>query len=186
MTPLHRPIGRRLFGLGSLTVAFGSLSGCGFQPIYMPTASGKPGPAQRELAAVYVGIIPDRPGQLLRQALQERFNSDAGGLPTYDLAATFSVFGEGIGILPNALATRLRLTGTATYVLTSRDEKRVRLTSGSARAIDGLDVFDSQYFAVDQEVEAKQRRLAEECATQISNQLATWFRSHASKMAAAG
>jgi LPS-assembly lipoprotein len=177
-------ISRRLFSLGALTTL--SLTGCGFQPVYMPTASGKPGPAQRELAAVYVGIIPDRPGQLLRQALQERFNSDAGGPAAYDLSVTFGISGEGIAILPNALATRLRLSGTATYVLTSRDEKRTRLTSGSARAIDGVNVFDSQYFAVDQELEARQRRIAEECAMQITNQLATWFRSRANKMAASG
>ena len=57
------------------------LGGCGFQPVYMPTASGKAGVAQRELAAVYVPVIPDRPGQLLRQALQERFGNDSGTPP---------------------------------------------------------------------------------------------------------
>ena len=51
-----------------------SLSGCGFQPVYMPTASGKAGVAQRELAAVHVDLIPYRPGQLLRQALQDAWN----------------------------------------------------------------------------------------------------------------
>ena len=40
---------------------------------HMPTASGQPGPAQRELAAINVNLIPDRPGMLLRQALQDRF-----------------------------------------------------------------------------------------------------------------
>ena len=54
------------------------VAGCGFQPVYMPTASGKAGVAQRELASVYVPIIPERPGQLLRQALQERFGNDSG------------------------------------------------------------------------------------------------------------
>jgi len=47
------------------------LAGCGFQPVYMPTASGKTGVAQRELAAVNVTLMPGRPGQLFRQALQE-------------------------------------------------------------------------------------------------------------------
>ena len=187
---MSQPIGRRRFGLGTLTAALApltslSLTGCGFQPVYMPTASGKPGPAQRELAAVYVGIIPDRPGQLLRQALQERFSNDSGPSAAYDLSVTFSISGEGVAILPDALATRLRLSGTATYVLTSRDPKRTRLTSGSARAIDGVNIFDSQYFAADQEVEARQRYIAEECATQITNQLATWFRSRANRMATA-
>ena len=54
-----------------------SLSGCGFQPVYMPTASGKAGVAQRELAAIQVDLIPDRPGQVLRQALQDRLEMGA-------------------------------------------------------------------------------------------------------------
>ena len=37
------------------------LTGCGFQPVYMPTASGRAGVAQRDLAAVRVALIPDRP-----------------------------------------------------------------------------------------------------------------------------
>ena len=69
---------RRLFCLGSMSALAAGLSGCGFQPVYMPTASGKPGVAQRDLSTVYVEIIPERPGQLLRQALQERFNDDSG------------------------------------------------------------------------------------------------------------
>ncbi|MDQ2801372.1 MAG: hypothetical protein M3Y41_01300, partial [Pseudomonadota bacterium] len=55
----------------ALVPALVPLAGCGFQPVYMPTASGSAGPARRELAAVNVQIIPDRPGQLLRQALQQ-------------------------------------------------------------------------------------------------------------------
>jgi len=56
------------------------LSGCGFQPVYMPTASGKAGVAQRELAAIHVALIPDRPGQVLRQALQSRFEMSGSGV----------------------------------------------------------------------------------------------------------
>lgn len=175
-------LGRRLFGIASLA----TLAGCGFQPVYMRTASGKPGPAQRELETVFVRIIPDRPGQLLRQALQERFGSDDGTPAAYDLAVTFAVFGEGIGITTNDLATRIRLTGTATYTLTSHDGKNTPLTTGSARAVDGVNIFDSQYFAADLETEAKQQDLAEKCADQITNQLATWFHSRAQKQAQAG
>ena len=46
----------------------------------MPTASGKAGVAQRELAAIQVDLIPDRPGQLLRQALQDRLEMGASGV----------------------------------------------------------------------------------------------------------
>ncbi len=177
MKPFDNPVHRRWFCLGSLA----ALGGCGFQPVYMPTASGKPGVAQRELAAVYVGIIPDRPGQVLRQALQERFGNDSGAQSAYDLTVTFAVSGEGIAIEANNLATRLRLIGNAAWVLRGHDAKRTTLTSGSARAMDGVNIFDSQYFAADLELEAKQHRIAENIATQIATQLAVWFRQQAAK-----
>lgn len=174
---MRSSVSRRLLCLGSLTV----LSGCGFQPVYMPTASGNRGPAQRELAAINVPVIPERPGQLMRQALQERFGDDSGTPAKYDLIVTFGVSGEGIGIEQNDIATRIRLIGNATYSLRARDAKRTELTSGAARAIDGVNIFDSQYFAADLEIEAEQKRMAENIATQIATQLAVWFREQAAK-----
>jgi LPS-assembly lipoprotein len=174
------PTTRRWFCLGSLT----ALTGCGFQPVYMPTASGQAGPAQRELASVYVGIIPERPGQLLRQALQERFGNDSGTPSAYDLNVNFGISGEGIGIENDAIATRIRLIGTASWYLLGRDPKRTVLASGSARAMDGVNIFDSQYFAADLEIEAEQKRIAENLATQIATRLAVWFRQQAAKQTA--
>jgi LPS-assembly lipoprotein len=174
---MKHEVSRRWVCLGSLT----ALAGCGFQPVYMPTASNNPGPAQRGLASVYVELIPERPGQLLRQALQERFADDSGTKSSYDLHVSFGVSGEGIAIEQNDIATRLRLTGTATWSLTGRDEKHTTLTSGSARALDAVNVFDSQYFAADQEVEVETKRIAENIATQIATQLAVWFRQRAAK-----
>jgi LPS-assembly lipoprotein len=174
--------GRRRFCVGlASALGAGALGGCGFQPIYMPTASGKAGVAQRELSSVYVNIIPDRPGQLLRQALQERFGSDSGTPAIYDLTVIFSIAGEGIAIEANNIATRMRLTGNANWTLLAHDPKRTPLTVGSARAIDGLNIFESQYFAADLEIEAEQKRIAEALATQIATQLAIWFRQQSAK-----
>jgi LPS-assembly lipoprotein len=186
MTPLAISIststhGRRWVCLGSVATLGGILTGCGFQPVYMPTASGKAGVAQRELASVYVPIIPNRPGQLLRQALQERFGNDSGTPAVYDLKVSFGVAGEGIGINSSDIATRIRLTGSAVYTLSARDPKRTTLTSGNVRALDGLNIIDSQYFAADLETEAQQKRIAENLATQIATQLAVWFRQRAAK-----
>jgi LPS-assembly lipoprotein len=175
-------LSRRWVCLGSLT----ALAGCGFQPVYMPTASNKAGPAQRGLSSVYVEIIPERPGQLLRQALQERFGDDSGTPSNYDLHVTFGIGGEGIGVEANDIATRLRLTGNATWALIAHDAKHTTLTSGTAKALDAVNVFDSQYFAADQEVEADAKRIAENIATQIATQLAVWFRQQAAKEAKAG
>lgn len=152
-------------------------SGCGFQPVYMPTASGKAGVAQRELAAIQVDIIPDRPGQLLRQALQDRLEMGSSGVARrYELSVAFGISGEGIAIEQNTTVTRLRMIGTATWNLVAQDPGRTRLTSGSAKSVDAINIFDAQYFAADLENETAQRRLAEALADQITLQLATFFR----------
>ncbi|HEY2621526.1 MAG TPA: LPS assembly lipoprotein LptE [Acetobacteraceae bacterium] len=156
------------------------LSGCGFQPVYMPTASGNAGVAQRELAAIYVDLIPDRPGQVMRQALQERFERDGSGVAhRYDLTVGFSVSGEGIAIQPDSSVTRIRMIGNANWTLVAQDPGRTKLSSGYAKAVDGLNIIDTQYFAMDLENEAITRRLANALADQITIQLAAYFRKHA-------
>ncbi len=189
---MTRVMGRRRVCLGSAS-ALGAtvlvpltLAGCGFQPVYMPTASNKPGVAQRDLSNVFVEIIPERPGQLLRQALQERFGDDSGTPASYNLRVSFGIAGEGIAVDPANIATRVRFIGTASWTLLGHDDKRSALTAGSARAVDGLNVFDSQYFASDLETETEQKRIAENIATQIATQLAVWFRRRAAQRVEAG
>ncbi|HLY89794.1 MAG TPA: LPS assembly lipoprotein LptE [Acetobacteraceae bacterium] len=174
-----RRLGRRQ------VVALGlALSGCGFQPVYMPTATGKAGVAQRELAAIHVNLIPDRPGQELRQALQDRLELAGGDVKRrYDLQVGFSVAGEGIAVQNDDTATRVRLIGTAIWTLTAQDSGKTKLSSGFAKAVDAMNILDSQYFALDLENEAVQKRIAETLADQITMQLAAFFRKRA---AAAG
>jgi LPS-assembly lipoprotein len=147
--------------------------------MYMPTASGNAGIAQRDLAAIAVGIIPDRPGQLLRQALQERFERAGGVARLYDLAVGYEITGEGIAIRHDNTTTRLRLIGRADWTLRAQDATRRVLLSGNARAVDAVNVLREQYFAADLGNEAAQRRLAEAMAEQITLQLATYFHRRA-------
>ena len=161
------------------------LAGCGFQPVYMPTASGQAGPAQRELAAIDVGIIPDRPGMLLRQALQDRFEGTGDAVARrYSLAVSFAISGTGIGVQPDSTVTRTRLLGNATWTLTADDPGHTRITSGTAHATDAINNIDSQFFASDLENEVVQKRLAEALADQIALQLAAFFRKNAATTAA--
>jgi LPS-assembly lipoprotein len=164
-----------------LALATGAgLSGCGFQPVYMPTASGTAGVAQRELAAIQVALIPDRPGQLLRQALQDRLEMGASGVARhYDLTVSFWIAGEGIAVQQDSTATRVRSTGNANWTLVAQDVGRTRLTSGFARALDALNINDEQYFGADLENEALQKRMAGALADQITMQLAIFFRRRA-------
>src|ERR1019366_9660194 len=132
------------------------------------------------MAAIYVGVIPDRPGQLLRQALQERLESDTPTAPRrYDLAVSFSISGEGVSIQPDSSATRIRLIGSANWTLTAQDPAKTRVTSGSARAMDAFNILDQQYFAADMQNEQVASRLASTLADEIALQLAVFFRRQA-------
>ena len=161
--------------------ACAALGGCGFRPVYMRTASGNPGAAQRELAAVDVRIIPDRPGQLLRQALQDRMELGSSDEPRrYELRVAYWIAGEGVAIEPNSLSSRVRLIGNANWTLIAQDPGRTVLLNGGAHAVDGFNTFDAQFFAGDLETEQVQRRLADAVAEQITAQLASYFRRRAS------
>jgi LPS-assembly lipoprotein len=168
-------LGRRaLFGLPTLL----ALSGCGFHPLYAPSATGT-SVARSGLGQISVALIPERTGQLLRQALQARFDhGDAPIAKKYDLVVGFGIGQEALGIERDNGVTRVRFVGKATWSLLSRDARRATVTSGSARAVDGLNTFDQQYFAQDLESEAVQRRVADAVADQISTQLAYYFDKH--------
>jgi LPS-assembly lipoprotein len=189
-TPHPGPPGERekkiLPRRGFLVLGAGvALAGCGFQPVYMPTASSQAGPAQRELAAIDVALIPDRPGMLLRQALQDRFEGTGDTTARhYSLAVSFTIAGTGIGIQSDSTITRERLIGRASWTLTADDPGHTRITSGAARATDAINYIDTQYFASDLENEDVQKRLAEELADQITLQLAAFFRKRAGMTAA--
>ena len=168
----RRPLlrGRAGAGLG------GVLAGCGFHPIYAPGPKGSLGAAQVGLAAIQVAIIPDRTGQLLRQALQARFEREgAGTAHKYDLFVAYSIASEGLAVEPDSSVTRTRLVGYASWTLLAQDPKRSAVTSGSARSLDGVDVVNNQFFASDLNVETAQRRISETIADQITLQLATYF-----------
>jgi LPS-assembly lipoprotein len=171
---MKRCLNRRdalLLGLG------GGLSGCGFQPVYMAASSKDPKPSAG-LAEIEVKAINERPGQILREALLEDLRSEPGTPRRYDLQVNFWIAGNAEGVLDFTQATRIQFVGNANWTLMSRDSKPVKLVEGSDHLIDGVDVFDSQYFAVDLDIEKVQRRMAEAMAQRITLRLAMWFHQH--------
>jgi LPS-assembly lipoprotein len=156
------------------------LGSCGFRPVYGSSSGGAAGPAQAGLAAVSVALIPERSGQLLRQALQERLERGGAGVAhRYDLVVSFGLGAEGIAIAPDSSSSRTRLIGTASWRLVSQDTQRSTLISGTARDVDGYNILDQQYFAADLENEVVQKRVVEALADQIALQLAAWFNKQA-------
>ena len=147
--------------------------------------SGTGASATTELAAIYVAVMGERSGQLLRQALQRRFDGPGLGVAKkYELTGGLGVSGEAIAIQRDTSSTRTRLIGTATWVLRVFDLQHTLLTNGTARVLDGYNILDQQYFAADLQNEAAVRRIAESLADQIAQQLAIFLKRRAAEQKA--
>ena len=167
-------IGRRWV----LTAAAAGLGGCGFRPLYgrFGATGSAVGP---ELASIYVKVMPERQGQLLRQALQQRLaGADDSGTKVYELSGGLAIAAEAIGIQQDTSSTRIRFNGIAEWTLRKLDLANTRVTGGTAHVVDGVNINNQEYFAVDLETSSAFRRVAETAADQITQDLAIYFRTH--------
>ncbi len=154
------------------------LAACGFHPIYAARDSGAGAPAQAGLAETSIALIPDRTGQLLRQALQARFERNGSGVAQrYELIAGLSFADEGIAIQSNSAVSRIRSVGTVNWTLVDQSAQRTTLTTGWARQMDGFNILNQQYFQSDMESDAVRRRMIEALADQITLQVAAYFKN---------
>jgi LPS-assembly lipoprotein len=150
------------------------LGGCGFHPLYAPgggTAAG--------LGDVFVDVIPNRNGQLLREALERRLEgTGSDGSKQYELTVGLIFSGSAIGIQGDNSSDRTRFLGTATYTLKQPGLLGKKIMTHTVRSLDGTNVIDEQFFYSDLSAEAVQRRMAENLADQIVQELAIYFRAH--------
>lgn len=168
--------GRRPTLLAALALGLG---GCGFRPLYMPEGGGR-SIAADELAAVYVPVMAERSGQLMRQALQQRIEGSGTGIAKkYELLTAPNITGEGIAIQRDNSTTRVRLNGSAPWILRRLDVAHTVMATGSARIVDGYNILNQQYFAADLESEAAVRRVADALADQVVMQVAIFLRRQA-------
>ncbi len=160
------------------------LPGCGFRPVY-GSGGGVDGGAAHDLAMVDVALIPNRSGQLLRQALQQQLYGTGDDVPAkqYQLSVSFGVAGEAIGEQEDSSVTRVRQFGSANWTLKRLDPTETFVASGRARSLDGINIIDNQYFASDVEGESVMRRMAFNLAEQITVQLASYFNHRAATVA---
>ncbi len=148
-------------------------SACGFHPVYGTVSAGA---GQARLAEVYVGLIPNRPGQLLRQALQARLEGSSADTPKrYSLSVGFAESVQGLNVQADNSTTRNRDISTATWSLHLVDNPAATLASGTARSLDGYNILDEQFFYATLEQEETQRRQAEALANQIALALGVYF-----------
>lgn len=149
------------------------VAGCGFRPLYSRKDNIAP---SEHLDEVSVDVIPDRQGQLLRQALQQRLEGAGDSrAKRFGLAVVYSVAVDALAIQRDSTSTRVRVVASATWTLRGLQPGQGILKTGSARMVDGYNVIDQQYFALDLENEDAQRRLADTIANQITLQMTSYF-----------
>jgi LPS-assembly lipoprotein len=172
---------RRRLAASLATLAVASLAGgCGFTPLYGETANA-PGGVSDKLRQVDVGLIPDRPGQLLRQALQQRFEGAGGGGKGYLLAVNFSITTQGVATeFATSAQTRVRAIGTAHWSLTNVQGQVRQIATGTAKTVDGYNVVDVQYFYNDLRNEDVIKDIAQELADKITMQVSEYFKNNSS------
>lgn len=157
-------------------LSFLALAGCGFTPVY-GGAHGKATSAA--LDSVKIDRIPDRPGQLLQQALQQDFYTD--GQPVqelYLLTVNYSINQLGQGIQADSSSSRTRFSAVAAWRLAPIGKPSQTLATGSATAVAALNIIDQQYFAVNLETQTVNQELANQISAQVTAQVAAWFAAH--------
>lgn len=149
--------------------------GCGFHPLH-----GGATAADAHLPDIFVAnIIAGRPGQLLRQALQQRLAGSSEMAPQgYTLRVSLALDGEAIGIHGDNTSARTRVIGRAYWALSSIAANPVSLASGSAITVDGFNIIENQYFEAIMANESTDQRVADNLADRITTQVASWFVAH--------
>ena len=168
---------RKLIGPAVLASLIG-LTACGFTPLYGDNGASAPS-VQQQMDTVSVGIIPDRPGQLLRQSLQDQLY--VAGAPTqeiYLLSVSYNIYSASIGVQEDTSSTRQRFTATASWSLAPIGNPQNPLVKGQASTEDALNIIDQQYFQITLETNTINQQLADEIAAQISSQVAAYFKTH--------
>ncbi len=183
----HRPtIGRRaLLGL-SLGALAAPLAGCGFQPAYAPRGRGA-----TPLPPLDIPPIEGRVGQLVRNALIDRFTVDRDA--RYKLEVSVSVNEQGLGIDRDDDASLTRLEGRARFVVIDRtrrgggevlrpDALSTRPVShvleGTVRRAVTFNTFDTGY-ATTSSVRGASRDVARLLADDLETRLLAYFRGGA-------
>ena len=133
------------------------------------------------LAAVKVGLITERQGQLMRRRLEEGLATAGRGTITvkYDLRVGLGYSVEIQGFRRDGFPSRVRFSATANWFLYDVSAPPREITRGTERAFDAYDIPENQFFAADVARETMERQLIEQLAQQIMERLAMHFRGAA-------
>ncbi|WP_187830394.1 LPS assembly lipoprotein LptE [Siccirubricoccus phaeus] len=169
-------LGRR----AALTGLLG-LAGCGFRPLYGPIDAGNGSGAdlRSELAAVRIGPVYERQGQLLRRSLLRKFEDSAPGTPArYLLQVSVTGGMEILGYRRDGAITRVRYTATGNWNLATMGTPPQTIAASAIpyRTLDSFNIPDLQFFAADSARDAMEARVAEEMSEEIFRRVAMELR----------
>jgi LPS-assembly lipoprotein len=160
-----------------LAVAALALSGCGFQPMYGQHAR-EATPVSTDLAAVQVGLIPNRSGQLLRNELIRLLNPAAAAQPgRYTLSVALKETVDTFAVERSGFATTANVEVVATYTL-MEDATGNPVLAGASRAVSGYNLLDNAFSTYVASGDARSRAL-DQIAFEIRNRLAAHFSKQA-------
>ena len=156
-------------------------AGCGFRPMHGRSGVRENSQVSDALAAVKVGLITERQGQLMRRRLEEGLAPAARGTVTarYDLRVGLGYGVELQGFRRDGAPSRVRFSATAQWFLFDVGAPPREITRGTERAFDAYDIPENQFFAADVARETMERQLIEQLAQQILERLAMHFRGAA-------
>ncbi len=160
----------------ALVICALALGGCGFTPVYATPDAGSRPAMQQQLENVEIGLIADREGQYLRNALLDQMGSTTAsstGQRYFLRIHNLKHEDSGFGLRKDASYTRGDITTTATMDLIDTHTNQVILTR-ALRARAGYNRMDNLYGAsVSQEDTIN--RLLDEMAERAVTELTLHF-----------
>jgi LPS-assembly lipoprotein len=154
-------------------------AGCGFRPMYGQGSGPEDAKVAASLAAVKVGLITERQGQLLRRRLEQGLapKGQEGVRPQYDLRVGLAYGFELQGFRRDGFPSRVRFNATANWFMFDLGAPPQEIARGTERASDAYDIPENQFFAADVARDTMERQLIEQLAQQILERLALHVRA---------
>lgn len=151
------------------------VSGCGFEPLYAPSAR-----TSIQNLGVKIAPIPDREGQLMRNALFSLFQPYGSALnATYQLKTKISFESQDLGFRQDETASRTRITAATEFELIHLGTQKVihtgKLKATTAYTV-GPQVTSAALPLIVSEKDSK-KRLVQQLATDIHRDIATYLLS---------
>ncbi len=153
------------------------MQGCGFQPLHGNVTADRSTVA--EFRNMSIANIPERNGQMLRNALIDRFYGGAmpPAAPRYRLEIThLQEEGTSLGVQKDATVTRMQLRSSARLDLidTQAEEERKIVMRRYLRTLNSYNVLESQFATLTAAQQAREAGL-NELADQAATELALYF-----------